>query len=174
MRSGARANVLMGVTSARIDLKVACARAERLLERYAEPLQALWAPAEAWPAALLGLAWRRVIENSAHDSICGCSADPVVAQVLVRFAEAEQIAGGLARRAVAGVASVVPRNAAAVMNPSPASREGLVEVDFAVPEEWEQVALELPDGRRLATQELSRSTSLLFSAEMPGRDVDDL
>ena len=41
MRSGARANVLMNVTSARIDIKAAAARAERWLERYAEPLSVL-------------------------------------------------------------------------------------------------------------------------------------
>jgi alpha-mannosidase len=41
MRSGARANVLMNVTSARIDIKAAAARAERWLERYAEPFAAL-------------------------------------------------------------------------------------------------------------------------------------
>ncbi|MGZ8513011.1 MAG: glycoside hydrolase family 38 N-terminal domain-containing protein, partial [Candidatus Limnocylindria bacterium] len=35
MRSGARANVLMGVASARIDIKQAAGRAETLLERYA-------------------------------------------------------------------------------------------------------------------------------------------
>jgi alpha-mannosidase len=42
LRSAARANLLPGVVSARIDLKAACARAERWLERYAEPLQALY------------------------------------------------------------------------------------------------------------------------------------
>ena len=82
MRSGARANVLMNVTSARMDLKAAASRAERALERYAEPLTALHGP--SWPAEFLALAWGRVIENSAHDSICGCSADAVSAQVLVR------------------------------------------------------------------------------------------
>ena len=41
-----------------------------------------------------------MIQNSAHDSICGCSADEVSAQVLVRYAEAEQIGRELARRAV--------------------------------------------------------------------------
>ena len=41
MRSGARANVLMGVASARIDIKQAAGRAERWVERYAEPLTAL-------------------------------------------------------------------------------------------------------------------------------------
>ncbi|MEO6059102.1 MAG: alpha-mannosidase, partial [Candidatus Limnocylindria bacterium] len=89
MRSGARANVLMGVASARIDIKQAAGRAETLLERYAEPLTALHVAPDEWPSAFLRLAWGKVIENSAHDSICGCSIDPVVRQVLVRFAEAE-------------------------------------------------------------------------------------
>ena len=89
LRSGARANMLMNVISARVDLKAAAGRAERLLERYAEPLTALHG--DAWPDRLLELAWRRVVDNSAHDSICGCSHDAVVAQVLTRFAEAEQI-----------------------------------------------------------------------------------
>jgi alpha-mannosidase len=33
-----------------------------------------------------------MFQNAAHDSICGCSRDEVSAQVLVRYAEAEQIA----------------------------------------------------------------------------------
>ena len=70
LRSGARANMLMNVASARVDLKIACARAERLLERYAEPLTALHGG--VWPERALELAWRRVVDNSAHDSICGC------------------------------------------------------------------------------------------------------
>jgi alpha-mannosidase len=72
MRSGARANVLMGVASARIDIKQAAGRAETLLERYAEPLSALHVTPAAWPEAFLGLAWHKVVVNSAHDSICGC------------------------------------------------------------------------------------------------------
>jgi alpha-mannosidase len=127
LRSGARANLLMGVTSARIDLKQAAGRAERALERYAEPLQALYGP--SWPERELELAWRRVLENSAHDSICGCSADEVSAQVLVRYAEAEQIAHGLAEEAVANIARSVERGAIAVMNPSPHRRSGMIELD---------------------------------------------
>ena len=44
LRSGARANVLMGVASNRVDVKRATARAERALERLAEPLCALYMP----------------------------------------------------------------------------------------------------------------------------------
>jgi mannosylglycerate hydrolase len=169
LRSGARANLLPGVVSARIDLKVACARAERLLERYAEPLQALWG--ERWPSPLLELAWRRVIESSAHDSICGCSADAVCRQVLVRLEEAEQIAAGLAGEAAATVARRVPRGWTAVLNPSPHPRSELVEVDVAVPEDWEDVSLALPDGTPIATQELGRSEPLVLTRDVRGGEI---
>ncbi|MEO5986789.1 MAG: alpha-mannosidase [Candidatus Limnocylindria bacterium] len=174
MRSGARANVLMGVASARIDIKQAAGRAEDLLERYAEPLSAIHLPNEDWPTPFLDLAWRKVVENSAHDSICGCSVDPVVSQVLVRFAEAEQIGSALARRAAGALATAVPRSALLALNPSPTSRAGLVEADLLVPESWENVALELADGRRIATQELTRKEPLLFDSEILGSEGEDL
>jgi mannosylglycerate hydrolase len=174
MRSGARANVLMGVASARIDIKQAAGRAETLLERYAEPLTALHVAPDAWPAPFLDLAWGRVIENSAHDSICGCSTDAVVAQVLVRFAEAEQIAGTLARRAAVAVASGVPRGALAVLNPTPWPREGVVEAELLVPADWDAVALETPDGRRISTQEARRKEPILFDETLRGDQVDEL
>ena len=171
LRSGARANLLMGVTSARIDLKIAAARAERALERYAEPLQALWS--ETWPERLLDLAWSRIFENSAHDSICGCSADEVSAQVLVRYAEAQQIAEGLARQAAERVAEQVPRGAIAVLNPSPHRRPGLVELDLQVPDEWSEVGLELPDGTVAAAQEVERNEPLLHDEEVAAERVPE-
>jgi hypothetical protein len=127
LRSAARANLLPGVTSSRIDLKAACARAERWLERYAEPLQALYG--ETWPEPFLKQAWSRMFQNSAHDSICGCSADEVSAQVLVRYAEAEQIGKELAFRAVERIAEQVPEGAHAIVNPSPWERTEIVELD---------------------------------------------
>ena len=174
MRSGARANVLMGVASARIDIKQEAARAETLLERYAEPLTALHVTPEAWPAAFLRLAWRKVIENSAHDSICGCSVDPVVDQVLVRFAEAEQIGSTLARRAALGRSGSVPRGAVTILNPTPSRRSAVVEAEMAIPDDWTDVALELPDGARAGTQELSRKEPLLFEQTLRGDEVDDI
>ncbi len=174
MRSGWRANVLMGVASARIDIKQAAGRAETLLERYAEPLTALHVVPGAWPAPFLDLAWSKVIQNSAHDSICGCSIDPVVDQVLVRFAEAEQIATSLARRAASAVAVEIPRGAMTVLNPSPVPRAGLVEAELAVPDDWQAVALELSDGSRVGTQELSRKEPMLLDIEVRGDQVDEL
>jgi mannosylglycerate hydrolase len=169
MRSGARANLLPGVVSARIDLKAACAHAERWLERYAEPLQALYGG--EWPEPFLAQAWTRMFQNSAHDSICGCSVDEVSAQVLVRYAEAEQIGRELAQRAVARVASEVPRGAFAIVNPSPHERSDLVELEVVAPEDWQAVELELPDGSRVPTQEIDRQEPLLWETKLVGAEV---
>jgi mannosylglycerate hydrolase len=171
LRSSARANILMGTLSARLDLKAAMARAERALARYAEPFQALYG--RAWPDRLLDLAWRRVIENSAHDSICGCSVDEVSTQVLVRCAEAEQIAMGLADEAARNAAADAPLGSVVAFNPSPVRRSGLVELELAVPAEWEEIALELPDGRRIMTQEVRRNEPLLHSEQVPGPEVSE-
>ncbi|MEO6989461.1 MAG: alpha-mannosidase, partial [Aquihabitans sp.] len=100
LRSGARSNLLMGVASCRVDVKQAAARAERWLERVAEPLAAIWQTPEAWPGAFLDVAWKDVIRNAAHDSICGCSADEVNDAVLHRYAESTRVAEAIADRAL--------------------------------------------------------------------------
>ena len=172
LRSAARANMLMNVTSARIDIKAAAARAERLLERYAEPLAALHAP--AWPERLLELAWRRVIDNSAHDSVCGCSQDTVVSQVLTRYAEAEQIGRGIAAAAMRPLAGAAPRGTIVVVNPTPADRTDVVELDLDVPAAWDAVELEVTGGGRVATQLVERPDTVLRRLRMTGRQVPEL
>ena len=172
LRSSARANILMGVLSARVGLKAACARAERLLARYAEPLAALHG--RGWPAPFLELGWRRLVESSGHDSITGCGADAVAEHVAVRLGEAAELGSGLAERVAAEVAARVPRGAVAVLNPSPFARVGLVELDLAVPDDWAEVALELADGRLATTQEAGRSPALVHTETLPGGRLDEL
>src|SRR5687768_3250095 len=128
LRSGARANLLMGVASNRVDVKQAAAVTERALERRAEPLCALFTPADRWPRALLDQAWLEVIRNAAHDSICACSVDEVCDAVLHRYAEARQIADGLAARALTWVAATVGTVGPVVVNPSHRRRAGVVEL----------------------------------------------
>ena len=120
LRSGARANVLMGVASNRVDVHQVCAAAERAIERRAEPMSALLAPADRYPHALLDIAWRQLVLNSAHDSSCACSADEVVDAVVVRYQEARQIGDGLVRQALHSLASEVdaPAGSTVVVNPT--------------------------------------------------------
>ncbi|HET6953867.1 MAG TPA: glycoside hydrolase family 38 C-terminal domain-containing protein [Acidimicrobiales bacterium] len=131
LRSGARANLLMGVVSNRVDVRQASARAERALLQGAEPLSALFLPPARWPGALLEVAWRGVILNSAHDSVCACSIDEVCDAVLHRYAEAADIGVGLADRAAAALAARVDHDGPVVVNPTARRRGGIVELTLA-------------------------------------------
>jgi alpha-mannosidase len=128
LRSSARANLLMGVLSNRVDIKAAAARAERALEREAEPLAVLWLPPALWPQEALAEAWLAMIRNSAHDSVCACSADTVGRAVLSRYDRAAALAGVVIERALA-IVTVAPADAGQlVVNASPAEASGVVEV----------------------------------------------
>jgi alpha-mannosidase len=127
MRSGARANLLMGVTSNRVDVRTAAARAEVALERVTEPMCALFTDADRWPSAALEVAWREVIRSAAHDSVCACSHDDVVHTVLHRYAEARDIADTLVERALYWFGCTLADKGTAVCNTTARSRRAIVE-----------------------------------------------
>ena len=131
LRSGARANLLMGVTSNRVDVRRAASATERALEGRAEPYAALYLPPGEWPGPELDLAWREIVRNAAHDSICACSVDDVVDEVLQRFAAARAIAEGLVARALHAFGASMASPGPVIVNPSARDRSGIVEVVVA-------------------------------------------
>jgi mannosylglycerate hydrolase len=111
LAGGARANVLRGVNSARMYLKQANERCERELAS-AETLSALAAlvrPGFRYPRGELRLAWRELMRNHPHDSICGCSVDETHDDMAQRFRSALQIARRVADRALHALGAVHPR-----------------------------------------------------------------
>jgi mannosylglycerate hydrolase len=175
MRSGARANLLMGVTSNRTDVRVAAGQAERSLEQLAEPLLALHLPASEWPTALLNEAWTQMIRNSAHDSICACSHDEVVAAVLHRFDEARQIGDGLAQYAADCLAAAVSSSGPLVVNPSARTRSGVVDVTVTTTERERSVLFELPASSAVAVfGEMISWTTGMGNVEMALADDGDI
>ena len=133
------APLLFGVWSTRSWIKLENRMAERELCAWAEPWAALGAvlgaPDER-PA--LRSAWRELLANQAHDSICGCSRDEVHEQMRARFAAARELAGETARRSLERVAGQAPLRREsfrdeielAVFNPSPHPRSD--RVSFAI------------------------------------------
>lgn len=103
---GARtANLLPGVWSARMPLKLRNRAVETLLTAWAEPWSAF--------ARALGLvderpalehAWRALLCNQAHDSICGCSIDPVHERMVARYDDAEGLGRATLQRVLERIA----------------------------------------------------------------------
>lgn len=95
-------SILLGALSTRTYLKRQNFACEALLERYAEPLDAI---ASCWnypdKPALLDEAWKYMMINSAHDSIHGSSTDEVHVEMEARFAKTRQIAAGVIHDAMA-------------------------------------------------------------------------
>jgi mannosylglycerate hydrolase len=168
LRSHARANLLPGVLSARSRLKQAMAAAEAVVTRYAEPLAALYGG--DFPRRYLDMAWQRLVDSSGHDSITGCGSDDTAQQVAARIAEARQLGEAVRDRVLRELAAEVPADATLVVNPLPTAHTGWVRLEVPVPEEWSGVALELPGGTRVPTQEMRRNTRLLTEETM-GHDA---
>ncbi|HKY76759.1 MAG TPA: glycoside hydrolase family 38 C-terminal domain-containing protein, partial [Acidimicrobiia bacterium] len=174
LRSAAGAPLLAGVISNRVDVRAAAAAAERAVERRAEPLLALFRPPEEWVAAagLLGVAWDRLIANSAHDSACACCTDAVADQVLVRYAEARQIGDALADQALTDLATETGTGPGEVLvvNTRPGSRSGVVEVSAPAGRDPSEAFIG-PDGIPLAVQLLEMTHGQLFAARVAGTKV---
>jgi alpha-mannosidase len=84
-------NVLRGVNSARIYLKQANEHAEtRLLSIETAAALRTLREGVAFPADDLGIAWRDLLRNHPHDSICGCSCDEVHRDMLVRYEQLDR------------------------------------------------------------------------------------
>ncbi len=128
-------------TSSRVRVKMANDRTQTLLERCADPLLALanMHGAEI-PNAHLQIAWKYLLTNHAHDSICGCSIDQVHRDMMYRFEQAqvlgEQIChqsfGALTQTSVE-LAQKKDEFTITILNPLPESREEAVIFDVDLP-----------------------------------------
>jgi alpha-mannosidase len=120
-------NVLRGVNSARIYLKQANERAEqRLLSIETAAALRVLREGAPYPASDLRLAWRDLLHNHPHDSICGCSCDEVHRDMVVRYEQLDRTLDLVEREAL-GVGG-------AYVNTLPFRRcreteEGLVELE---------------------------------------------
>lgn len=92
---------LVNTASARIYLKQMNQQAQTLLEKVAEPL-AVFAHLDAnasYPHDELTYAWKTLMQNHPHDSICGCSVDEVHQEMETRFLKSRNVAEVLIKEA---------------------------------------------------------------------------
>ena len=133
---GKQHHILSGVWSARMPLKQANDECQHLLARILEPtLAALhFLHGQDYPVGLINDAWRRLLANHPHDSICGCSTDTVHREMMPRFAGVRETAERLLSRGLDDLAPRFARHAESdrdtvltVFNPLPFRRDEIVE-----------------------------------------------
>jgi mannosylglycerate hydrolase len=107
LRHNAQAFVLPDVLSTRRYLKLAHQTLEDRLLAETEPLLArAWPADQPLPSATLERAWRLLIEQQAHDSICGCSVDEVHAEMQQRFVQLGQQLDALRQATLAAAGAI--------------------------------------------------------------------
>lgn len=155
LRSPKRHHLLPGVLSARMELKQRNFACQALLEKWAEPFSA-WATfvtkdeeqALRW-ASLLRQAWRYLLENHPHDSICGCSIDEVSQEMATRFAWCQEIGEMVVEESLRVLAGSVDTTTLSpgssipilVFNPTSGPRTDLVEVKMESPGDPKELVL---------------------------------
>lgn len=82
---------LANTSSARVYLKQKNTAVQNLLELIAEPLATMAIEPADYPHDSLRYAWKTLMQNHPHDSICGCSVDAVHRQMMTRFESAEEV-----------------------------------------------------------------------------------
>jgi len=106
LRNSRSSNLLPGVLSSRIWIKGRNVAAQTLLERQAEPLAAVVALlGDPYAGGELRQAWRYLLQNQAHDSVCGCSIDQVHREMVTRYDWSAQIATAVRDTALARLAA---------------------------------------------------------------------
>ncbi len=147
---------LQGVHGTRAPLKRRNSRIELRLLRQAEPLVALSGDdARGSLIAVVGQAWREVLQCHFHDAIGGCASDAVARAMTVRFDDAEAALDEVTRRSIHALAGHDPdlardHEAAAprllLWNPVARPRGGVAVADLSF---FRRDILVGPPGRRL-------------------------
>lgn len=84
---------LVNTASARVYLKQMNQEGQALLEKVAEPLASFaHLLGKEYPHHLFTYAWKTLMQNHPHDSICGCSVDEVHREMVTRFAKSRHVA----------------------------------------------------------------------------------
>jgi mannosylglycerate hydrolase len=170
MRSSQYSHLLPAVLSTRMWIKQQNTAIEHLLERWVEPLTAwAWQLGSPYPQGLVRLAWKYLLQNHPHDSICGCSIDQVHRENSVRFAQSQQVGEGVVAQAIQNLVSATNTQAPfpvthpsyepipiVVFNPAPGPRTAGVQVVVQVPGSLRNAVIVDEQGEHMLAQATHR------------------
>lgn len=140
--------VIPGVSSSRVWIKQENAACESLLCQWLEPFAAFASHylALEYPQNYLSVAWKWLMQNHPHDSICGCSVDQVHEDMKFRFSQCRQIAEVCLENTLRSLGIAVGgqlgerERRLCLFNPLPVAREEVVEFTVDIPSDWPEFA----------------------------------
>ena len=131
------------VLSSYASLKLWNRSVESLLTRWAEPFDAIATSQDNPPTDASGFmarAWKWLLQNHAHDSICGCSVDTVHQDMEFRFRQAELIGHEILERGLKTLLHQVKPNffvtneiTVQVYNPLPVPVSTVIDITLKLP-----------------------------------------
>ncbi len=170
-REGDIWSVLPGTASSRVHLKMQNFSLQNELAAWIEPLAALARAGgmEYGFEDALAYAWRLLIQNHPHDSICGCSIDEVHDQMEARFRRVADVTRDLSGRVMRHLAATIAptgrpnHSVAALFNALPEPRAAVIEatVDMLENERLRNLRLVDCGGREVAMEVLAEERVIL-------------
>ncbi|OPH56356.1 alpha-mannosidase [Paenibacillus ferrarius] len=168
-------STLVNTASARVYLKQMNQLGQAMLEKVAEPLAAfahILKAGEKYPHHLFTYAWKTLMQNHPHDSICGCSVDEVHREMVTRFEKSRHVAEAIVDDSKQAIADVVDTSSFAQAG------ENAVPVVVFNTTGWERtgvVSIEL-DALRLYFRDgysLEEASAFVKAADLSGRVLVD-
>ncbi|MDX9972488.1 MAG: glycoside hydrolase family 38 C-terminal domain-containing protein [FCB group bacterium] len=154
------------VISARTRIKRANARNEVNLQRLAEPWSALGSMVGGeYMRTSIDRAWKLLLKNHPHDTICGAGVDQMEKDVLNRAEQIDLVSEGVARRGMAAIQRNIDNSdltendvVFTVFNSCPFPRNEVVSAFIDLPDRtgYESFSVQTPEGEKLRVQQAER------------------
>ncbi len=189
-RSSVRAPLLQDTYSARMWIKQWDNKIEDLLVHFAEPIHAYLHLRKQldYPVSYLNLAWKWLLKNQPHDSICGCSVDQTHEEMKARYYWAEDIANNQISEAIEHIhknRKDSKESSLLAFNPTNSSEIPNL-VEFNISAKYEIKAIKDQFGNEFEIQPLKSTERIFFEGTMkpfmirsglkmlPGRKLMDI
>ena len=201
LRACDHSHLLPGVLSTRMWIKQRNQSSQVLLEKWAEPFSVFaehmvgnngkkmrWNERNDQEIAsnrlqnvapIIRQAWRLLMENHPHDSICGCSIDQVHDEMEPRFDQVDQIGEEITKQAIQAIASAIDTQKEGVFssivlfNPQGFENNGVVEVDLTLPEEVKVFEIIDEDGNVIPHEFVGSSNEEFANVLLPKSALRD-
>jgi len=199
LRSCRRMHLLPGVLSTRMWIKQHNRACEILIEKWVEPFvtfQELVTPHNTSSSylnhkgSIIRQAWRLLMENHPHDSICGCSLDQVHEEMKVRFDQVSQIGEELTRQSLEVISDSIqtdsrlevadriapsndpePSSALVIFNPLEGQRTDVVTTTLEAPPSFTEFDLVDENGALVPFQEQGLGTHEMVNMTMGAKSL---